>query len=60
MIDFVHLFISISADTSRLEIGKYERREMTIAAFLTILLKVLSNPALLAGFVAFLQKYLHP
>jgi hypothetical protein len=33
---------------------------MTIAAFLTILLKVLSNPALLAGFIAFLQKYLHP
>ncbi len=60
MIAFVHLFISISDDTARLEIGIYERRKMTIAAFLTILLKVLSNPALLAGFVAFQQKYLHP
>jgi hypothetical protein len=34
--------------------------EMTISAFLAILLKVLSSPALLAGLIAFLQKTLHP
>jgi hypothetical protein len=33
---------------------------MTISAFLAILLKVLSSPALLAGLTAFLQKFLHP
>jgi hypothetical protein len=42
------------------ETNRNERRKMTITAFLAILLKVLSNPALLAGFVAFLQKYLNP
>ena len=33
---------------------------MTIAAFLAILLKVLSSPALIAALIAFLQKYLNP
>ncbi|CAB4531687.1 unannotated protein [freshwater metagenome] len=33
---------------------------MTIAAFITILLKILANPALIAGLIAFLQKTLHP
>jgi hypothetical protein len=33
---------------------------MTVSAFLAILLKVLSNPALITGLIAFLQKTLHP
>ncbi|CAN2223890.1 hypothetical protein MCEMRH37_01285 [Candidatus Nanopelagicaceae bacterium] len=33
---------------------------MTLSAFLAILIKVLSSPALLAGLIAFLQKTLHP
>jgi hypothetical protein len=33
---------------------------MTIAALITILLKILSNPALIAGLIAYLQKLLHP
>jgi hypothetical protein len=37
-----------------------ERRNMTITALITILLKILGNPALIAGFIAFLQKTLHP
>jgi hypothetical protein len=60
VITFVHLFILISADTSRLECAKKERRNMTVSAFLAILLKVLSSPALIAGLIAFLQKTLHP
>jgi hypothetical protein len=40
--------------------NRYERRKMTVSAFLAILLKVLSSPALLAGLIAFLQKTLHP
>jgi hypothetical protein len=32
---------------------------MTITALITLLLKILSNPALLAGFIAFLQKTLN-
>jgi hypothetical protein len=39
---------------------KYERKIMTIAAIITILLKILGNPALIAGLIAFLQKTLHP
>jgi hypothetical protein len=31
-----------------------------LTTFLALLLKILANPALLAGFIAFLQKYLHP
>ena len=37
----------------------YERRIMTIAALITILLKILGNPALIAGLIAYLQKLLH-
>jgi hypothetical protein len=37
-----------------------ERIEVTVSAFLAILLKVLSSPALLAGLIAALQKILHP
>jgi len=37
-----------------------ERRKMTVSAFIAILLKVLSSPALLAGLIAALQKILHP
>jgi hypothetical protein len=37
-----------------------ERRTMTIAALSALLLKILSNPALLAAFITFLQKTLHP
>jgi hypothetical protein len=33
---------------------------MTIAALITILLKILGNPALIAGLIAYLQKLLHP
>jgi hypothetical protein len=32
--------------------------EMTITALLALLLKVLNSPALIAGLIAFLQKYL--
>jgi hypothetical protein len=32
--------------------------DMTLTALLALLLKVLNSPALLAGLVAFLQKYL--
>jgi len=39
---------------------KYERKIMTIAAIITILLKILGNPALIAGLIAYLQKLLHP
>jgi len=42
------------------KMNRNERRKMTISAFLAILLKVLSNPALIAGLIAFLQKTLHP
>jgi hypothetical protein len=38
----------------------YERRIMTITAIITILLKILGNPALIAGLIAYLQKLLHP
>jgi len=38
----------------------YERKIMTIAAIITILLKILGNPALIAGLIAYLQKLLHP
>jgi hypothetical protein len=37
-----------------------ERRTMTITALIALLLKILSNPALLAAFITFLQKTLHP
>jgi hypothetical protein len=37
-----------------------ERINVTVSAFLAILLKVLSSPALIAGLIAFLQKTLHP
>jgi len=33
---------------------------MTIAAIITILLKILGNTALIAGLIAYLQKLLHP
>jgi hypothetical protein len=32
--------------------------KMTLTALLALLLKVLNSPALIAGFIAFLQKYL--
>ena len=38
----------------------YERKIMTIAAIITILLKILGSPALIAGLIAYLQKLLHP
>jgi hypothetical protein len=38
----------------------YKRRKMTVSAFLAILLKVLSSPALITGLIALLQKILHP
>jgi hypothetical protein len=38
----------------------YERKIMTIAAIITILLKILGSPALVAGLIAYLQKLLHP
>ena len=33
---------------------------MTIAVLISILLKILGSPALIAGLIAFLQKTLHP
>jgi hypothetical protein len=43
-----------------IKMNENDRRKMTVSAFLAILLKVLSNPALLAGLIAALQKILHP
>jgi len=48
LVDDAHLLPSI------------ERRNVTVASFLAILLKVLSSPALIAGLIAFLQKTIHP
>jgi hypothetical protein len=55
------IFSFFNSDTSHLisEIPK-KGVNMTVATFLAILLKVLSNPALIAGLIAFLQKVLHP
>jgi hypothetical protein len=39
--------------------GKY-RKEKMLTSFIALLLKLISNPALLAGLIAFLQKSLHP
>jgi hypothetical protein len=36
------------------------RKEIMLITFLAGLLKLLSNPALLAALIAFLQKSLHP
>jgi hypothetical protein len=33
---------------------------MTITAIITLLIKILGSPALIAGLIAFLQKTLHP
>jgi hypothetical protein len=37
-----------------------QRKEKMLTSFLAIFLKLISNPALLAGLIAFLQKSLHP
>jgi hypothetical protein len=37
-----------------------KRKEKMLTSFLTIFLKLISSPALLAGLIAFLQKSLHP
>jgi hypothetical protein len=56
-----HIQISTCANNAHLrKTNKSERRKMTVSAFLAILLKVLSSPALIAGIIAFLQKTLHP
>jgi hypothetical protein len=36
------------------------RKEKMLTSFLAIFLKLITNPALLAGLIAFLQKSLHP
>jgi len=37
-----------------------ESRAMTITAIITLLIKILGSPALIAGLIAFLQKTIHP
>ena len=46
----------VTAEENRLE----NRKENMFTTFITLLLKLISNPALLAGLIAFLQKTLHP
>ena len=53
-------FLSLSIMRTFIEMNENERRKMTVSAFIAILLKVLSSPALLAGLIAALQKILHP
>jgi len=53
-------FLTVNWLIIRTHPTSHEGREMTIAAFITILLKILSNPALIAGLIAFLQKSIHP
>jgi hypothetical protein len=47
-------------DDRRLQMDLYYRKEIMLITFLAGLLKLLSNPALLAALIAFLQKSLHP
>jgi hypothetical protein len=44
----------------RREVDKKNRKENMYTAFIVMLLKIISSPALLAGLIAFLQKLLHP